>query len=157
MRILLLVTGHLLLAACTEPVQVDAPAPSGVAAGQCRTLVDALPDRVADQDARRVEPEDALAGAWGDPAIVLRCGVPAPAGLRPDSACFVVNGVGWFAEEDGRPVDGTQPVNGELVFTTIGRTAYVEVTVPPDYQPAADALVDLSAAVQAIPEERPCV
>lgn len=122
------------------------------------SLVGHLPDQVAGQESRGVQPAGALAGAWGDPPIVLRCGGAKPPLLKRDSACFVVNDVGWFAEEDGRPVTGTEPVDGEVVFTTIGRSAYVEVTVPPDYQPPADALIDLADVISAATQDvRPCV
>jgi hypothetical protein len=44
------------------------------------------------------------------------------------------------------------------VFTTIGRAAYVELSVPAEYEPAADALVDVAAVVKAaVPQVQPCV
>ncbi len=145
-------------AGCASDVDVTPTSPLGVAADQCNVLVDHLPDQVAGQTSRTVQPAGALAGAWGDPPIVLRCGGTQPPSLRRDSACFVVNDVGWFAEEDGKPVTGTEPVDGEVVFTTIGRSVYVEVTVPPDYQPPADALIDLAAVISAATQDvRPCV
>lgn len=117
-----------------------------------------MPERVAGQPSRSVQPSDALGAAWGDPAIVLRCGVPKPPALTASSSCFLADGVGWFATQDGHPDDGLQPVTGELVFTTVGRTPYVELSVPPDYQPASDALVDLAPAVKATTsQQRPCV
>lgn len=143
---------------CTADVEVPPTSPDGVAAEQCKQLISQLPDHVAGQEARSVQPAYTPAGAWGDPPIVLRCGVAKPASLRPDSSCFVVNDVGWLAEQDDQPVTGSEPVDGELVFTTIGRSAYVEVTVPSDYQPAADALVDLAGAIKAATDDvRPCV
>lgn len=146
------------MAGCTADVSVPPTSPSGAAAEQCTNLVAQLPDRVAGQEARSVQPATVLGGAWGDPPIVLRCGVAKPASLHPDSSCFVVNDIGWLAEQDGRPVTGPEPVDSELVFTTIGRSAYVEVSVPADYQPAADALVDLADAIAAATDDvRPCV
>jgi hypothetical protein len=143
---------------CSSDVEITAPGPTGIAVSQCRDLISQLPGHVAGQDARGVTPSDAPAAAWGDPAIVLRCGVDRPPALRPDSSCFVVNGVGWLTTQDGRPLSGDEPVTGEVVFTTIGRSAYVEVTVPPAYQPPADALVDLSSAISAATDDiRPCV
>ena len=145
-------------AGCSGEVEVSPTDPSGVAAEQCETLIADLPGHVAGQEARLVQPADALAGAWGDPPIVLRCGAVKPPLLRRDSSCFVVNDVGWFAEEDGRPVTGTESVDGEVVFTTIGRSTYVEVTVPPGYQPPARALVDLADVIAAATDDvRPCV
>ncbi len=153
-----MVATGLLLVGCTAEIEVTPTSPDAMTAEQCKDLIAELPDRVAGQAARSVQPSDALASAWGDPPIVVRCGVPKPTSLRPDSSCFVVNDIGWLAEQEGRPVTGTEPVDGELVFTTIGRSAYVEVTVPPDYQPAADALVDLAGAIATTTDDvRPCV
>ncbi len=92
--------------------------------------------------------EGRLAGAWGDPPIVLRCGVEKPAALKPTSTCHDVNGVGWLAEQ--------QP-DGWL-FTTIGRALYVSVEVPAEHEPAADALADLADVIgRHVPVTRPCV
>jgi hypothetical protein len=116
---------------------------------QCSRLVNRLPGHVAGQDRRYISPASALAGAWGDPAIVLRCGVRRPAALRPTSACFEINRIGWLATSNGRPVPTTSQGKGTLDFTTIGRSVYVKVTVPAAYRPQADALVDLAPAVAA--------
>ena len=114
----------------------------------CRSLVEALPQHVAGQARRTVSPQGALAGAWGDPPIVLRCGVPEPAALRPSSACAVVDHVGWFVQE----------LDEGYRFSTIGRATTVQVEVPYDYQPAANALVDLAGAVRgSVPQTEPCV
>jgi hypothetical protein len=135
----------LLPAGCSSTVDVGGPT-RGPA--ECRALVRGLPDTVDGQSRRDVQPEQALAAAWGDPPIVLRCGVPAPAALTASSTCAEVNGVGWFAEQRA----------DAYRFTTIGRSANVEVQVPYDYQPAADALVDLAADVRRqVPEVQPCV
>ena len=154
----MLIVAALTCAGCSGAVDVRTPVAGPVATKQCQRLIAVLPQRVAGQAVRDVHPADALAMAWGDPPVVLRCGVAKPAALRPDSACFVVNGVGWFARQNGRPVSGTEPVTAEIVFTTVGRSPYVEVAVPPDYQPAANALVDVAEAVSsATTERRPCV
>jgi hypothetical protein len=135
------------------PVAVDSPAvPAGQAAA-CRDLVDALPDRVADQERRAVEPDDGLTAAWGDPALVLRCGVGRPAGFDQVSPCQVVDDVGWFLPESaitGEPTD--------LVLTVVDRSPRVELFVPEEYYPPAAAMVDLAPAVTgAIEQTRPCL
>jgi hypothetical protein len=138
-----------LLAGCGGPGPVpvgSAPAPKGVRA-ECSRLIARLPSQVAGQDRRDVTPTSALAGAWGDPAIVVRCGVPRPAALRPTSYCFEVDRIGWLATQHGRPVSTTSQITGTLDFTTIGRSVYVEVSVPDAYRPQADALADLARAV----------
>lgn len=151
-------TGALLLAGCTRSLAVTATTPSGDVASQCAALVAAVPGTVAGQESRAVSPPDTYVAAWGDPAIVLRCGLPAPAALRPSSQCFVVDGIGWLVTQDGHQVDPRRVLPGTVEFTTIGRSAYVQVTVPEGDQPAADALVDLAATVMRhTTQVRPCV
>jgi len=89
---------------------------------------------------------DTTVATWGDPHIVLRCGVDKPAGLHPTSPCDVVNDGGWFSEQ----------IDDGWRFTTIGRAGNIEVTVPTSYAPQADALVDLSAAIKKMPQVRAC-
>jgi hypothetical protein len=139
-----------LLAGCgggPGPVHVAGPSPTGSARAQCSRLVAALPQRVAGNDRRDITPAGALAGAWGDPAVVLRCGVPRPAALRATSYCFEIDHVGWLATQHGKAVSVSSPVRGTLDFTTIGRSVYVEVSVPDAYAPQADALADVAGAV----------
>ncbi len=141
------------LAACggegPESFPVAPPQPTGPSALECAYLLDGLPDLVLEQEPRGVQPADASAAAWGDPAVVLRCGVERPAGLKPSSPCFVANDVGWFADESN---------DSEVVFTTIGRSTYVEVTVPAEYPQPSGALAELSAAVMgSTTEVLPCV
>jgi len=144
--------------ACTSPVAVDPPEGDPDTVPVCRLLVTDLPDEVDGQEARDVEPDDALVAAWGDPPIVLRCGVERPPWLQPTSFCFVINDVGWYAEDAGGPLDGTTAPQGEVVFTTIGRSPYVEITVPPDdSRSVVDPLTDVAAAIRrGTREEQPC-
>jgi hypothetical protein len=147
-------------AACggaTGALHVEVPSPDGAHAAQCAGLVSSAPATVDELSRRTFEPRSPYAAAWGDPAIVLRCGGAKPAALRPTSQCFVINGVGWFVSQNGKAVDPTQPVHGALDFTTIGRSVSVEVTIPSDYQPAADAIVDLTPTVKShTTVEHPC-
>jgi hypothetical protein len=85
----------------------------------CTALLAALPDSVADQPRREVEPADAWGAAWGDPAIVLRCGGPAPAGFDDVAACTTVNGVDWFVDEDA--VEALRGEAGSLPMSTVNR------------------------------------
>lgn len=128
-------TACLLVAACGSGLY-DFPTEQGTGA-ICRQIVDAVPEQVAGQDSTPVDSE--RVAAWGDPRIVLRCGVTRPAALTPTSRCDDVDGIGWFTEER----DG-----GAHVFTTIGRSPAVSVDVPPDIEPAAGALIDLADTVK---------
>jgi hypothetical protein len=137
----------LVLAACTSgggSPEVAVPSPDGEAARACRSLAEALPRRVGEQEREALDQDTPYAAVWGDPAIVLRCGVRSPAMLTPGSDTYDptadavdVNGVAWLLEEES---DGVR-------FTTTERTMFVEVTVPDDYAPEVNPLTDLAAAV----------
>ncbi len=121
-------------------MQVQPYEPVPGTAQVCAALLEVLPDTVLDAERREVEPGDVPAAAWGSPPIVLRCGVPSP---PPGDALMEVNGVAWL------PTPGA----GGSFLTTTGRVAYVEVAVPEAYDPPANAVVDLAAAVEAtVPE-----
>lgn len=136
-----------------DEVPVESPSLSGADATACSDLVDALPDRVADQQRRPVHPADAYAAAWGDPAIVLRCGVPTPRGFDEFATCQETNGVGWFI-----PEEQMQGEPAEILMTTIGFEQNVEVRLPEEYWPPAEAMVDLADAIkQTVREVEPCV
>ena len=144
---LVALAGASALTGCTRTVALPDPSPAASDLATCVRLMSALPDRVLDAERRFVTPGQ-LSAAWGKPVITLRCGVVKPPSLGDASQCFEVNGVGWFAEQ------GT----GGYLFTTIGRSTYVEVGVPSAYAPEANALVDLAAAVSANdPLVKPCV
>lgn len=136
---LLLLVPALLLSGCAKgvPVAVPDPEPTGQDALLCATLKADLPEKLLGQGTTATDPWSSLTTAWGDPAIVVRCGVPAPDALTETSQLLSVDGVDWFPEELERG----------YVFTTYGLALNVEVTVPDTYAPEAEALVELSPAV----------
>jgi hypothetical protein len=134
------VGAFLLMSACGGgSIDVSPPSPEASAAAACEALADNLPDTVQDGERRPTSPESELTAAWGNPEIVLRCGVPSPAAYEPTAQLVEVDGVEWFPEELERGYR----------FTTFGRSAFVEVVVPDRYQPEVNALVDLAPAVDA--------
>jgi hypothetical protein len=150
------VSRRLLLAAALCAALVTAGCGSGLSVDEyptapgtkvnCKGLFADRPLKVAGQKNRLVKDENA--SAWGDPAIILRCGVEKPEDLGPASRCDMVADVGWFSE---KIADG-------YLFTTIGRDFYVSVEVPHDYEPEADALADLADSVaRHDPVKKPCV
>ncbi len=144
-RVVVLATSATLLAGCGR-VAVDDPRPDEASVAVCAGVLADLPESVLDQGRRTVEP-GRYSAAWGKPAIVLRCGVAAPAALTNESECLEVDGVGWLAED----------ADGGTIFTTIGRPTYVEVAVPTRYAPESGALVDVGDAVVAHdPATKPC-
>ena len=135
-----LLTGLVLtVSSCSTPVDVFPPEPAPSARDVCGALAEQLPHVVVGREARDTEPDSDLTAAWGDPAIVLRCGVPEPEALEPTSELVTVDGVDWFPEQ----------LTAGYLFTTYGRVVFVEVSVPDDYAPEAGALTDLADAVQA--------
>ncbi|MGW1783539.1 DUF3515 domain-containing protein [Streptomyces sp. NPDC002143] len=122
------------------------PSPSATVTELCRNLDKELPSTVDDQGRRDPSPASALTAGWGNPAIILRCGVERPEKMSDENADGVeVDGVGWLLEEQ----DG-----GSFRFTTTLRRAYVEVTIPEERTGDGMApLVDVAASVKkAIPE-----
>ncbi len=139
-RPVLLVAGAVAcLAACGGPLTVEAPAPTAV----CKELLADLPAQVGDQQRRDVEGD--RAAAYGDPAILLRCGVGRPDELTTN--CNTVEGVDWYSREED---------DGLRVFT-VGREPVVEVWIPSRYGMSAAPLVDVAEAVKEHTESRsPC-
>ncbi|MFD4989555.1 DUF3515 domain-containing protein [Streptomyces sp. NPDC058374] len=122
------------------------PEPDGAAAALCQDLDDRLPQRVAGLERDDPRPESALTAGWGNPAIILRCGVPRPGAMNdPDADGVEADGVGWLMEERD---------DGSFRFTTTLRRAYVEVALPSQHVPEGLApLSDLAPAIgAAIPE-----
>jgi Protein of unknown function (DUF3515) len=131
-------------ARATGPVAVTPP-PSGspTTTAVCAALRKALPATLAGRPARPVTAE--RVAAWGDPPVVLRCGVR-PVPVPPDTnKQFEINGVRWFAQAHGSVV----------VFTTTDRTVPVEVTVPAISGNPADVPAELAGPVsKAVPAAR---
>ncbi|AYC38272.1 DUF3515 domain-containing protein [Streptomyces griseorubiginosus] len=117
------------------------PSPGTEVTELCENLDKALPSKVDGQDRRDPEPASALTAGWGDPAIILRCGVQRPSKMDdPEADGVEVNGVGWLLEKQD---------DGSFRFTTTLRKAYVEVTIPKQRTGNGMApLVDLAPAVK---------
>src|SRR5262249_19577431 len=109
--------------AALGPVSVAAP-PSGTAAARgCPAVISRLPVALGGPHARPAQSISPYVAAWGEPPIVLRCGVPRPAAFVQTSELTVINGVQWLPE---RHPDAT-------MWTVVDREVYVEVTVPTHY------------------------
>ncbi|TMQ97114.1 DUF3515 domain-containing protein [Actinomadura soli] len=133
-----------MIGACGDgAVQVPVPQPDTATERLCEGL--RLPEKVRGQGRRDTSPSSPLTAAWGSPSIALRCGVPRPATLHPTSQLVTINGIDWFG----------QPVNRPVTFTAVARQAYVEVTVPPKYNPAGDVLIELGPLIKATIPKKP--
>ena len=132
-----------LLTGCSTAVALE-PAPDATDPA-CADVIVRLPDTAA--DAERRETDAQATGAWGDPAsVLLRCGVE-PYGPTT-LPCDNVNGVDWIRDDSEAPT---------YVFTTYGRTPAVQVVVDSNAVSGTSALVDLEAAVAAIPQTTACL
>jgi hypothetical protein len=129
------------VAGCGTPaLHVAPPTPANAVVVACARLVDHLPNQLDHLNSRLVSPRSPLVHAWGSRPVVLRCGVPTPAGYDPQSASTAtVNGVAWF-----------QQVHREtVVWTAVRHTANIELTVPTSYDEQGSFLVELGAAIAA--------
>jgi hypothetical protein len=138
------------------PAVVATPPPSSAAAeAPCAQVLSRLPVRLAGLAPRVVHtmPSSPFVVAWGEPAIVLRCGVPRPTRFTATSSLLDVNGVSFLPVRAG----------GQTAFTAIDRAVYVEVDVPTSYSqpplgPLATAIGRALRQVckpQALPGEKP--
>ena len=140
----------LLLSACSAgPVAVEVPEVPDDEATACRDLVAALPDEVDGEERREVTGADGRAAAWGDPAIVLRCGVPQPADFTDTASCLQANGTGWFIPD---AVLASDDQTRDVTMTAVGFRPRVEVFLPGDYRP--DGVANASARIGSVVADR---
>jgi hypothetical protein len=103
--------------------------------GICRAVTRALPESLAQGvRRRRTEPDEGTTAAWGEPAIVLRCGVEAGA-ARDD--LYEFDGVQWAMHDTG----------ATRTWRTRDRAVEVEVVVPDHYDGQAELLGSLAKAL----------
>ena len=133
----------LTLAACSGAVDVDSPDIDARTRAACARFLDKVPEKVGDQERRKVEPDDAPAAAWGDPAIVVTCGVGMPKDFDRFSPCQEVNGIGWYI-----PDEALYDEVSDVQMTTIGIEPAVRIDLPAEYRPPAAVLVEVSDVVK---------
>lgn len=144
-----------LITGCGRQVAIEPPPnPPPI----CGELIENLPDSVDGSGRRPTTPDSPATAAWGEPPIVLRCGVPRPNALDSTAVLFDVDGIPWFPEDlqagvvfttilpVGLPVgpDPSRSADGDAVD---GDFAYVEVVVPAAYPSPGAILTDLAPAL----------
>ena len=109
----------------------------------CRALVRDLPDTLVGEQSVAVTGATAYGAAWGDPAIVLTCGVE-PLDLGDAPRCVVADGVGWLVPDEDAAGDR------DATFTADGYRPRVRVEIPDDYLPeqGASVLAELAAPLK---------
>jgi len=121
-----------------RPVRVDPPTAASDPA--CTALARRLPATVQGNARVATSSDSPAVAAWGDPAVIWRCGV-APPGPTTDE-CIEVDGVDWVRH----------PLSDGQSFTTFGRDPAVQVLVPHDYAPEPLLLPPFSRAVSVLPQ-----
>ena len=135
-----------LLAGCGDDApELHAADMSAEDAQACRDFVAALPDTLAGQDAVEVEGDTEYGAAWGDPAIVLTCGVPQPSDFTNTSTCLETAGVGWYVPDDVLLSDDE---SRDVTMTAVGYRPRVQVLLPGEYRP--DGFPNTGAAIGAV-------
>lgn len=97
------------------------------------------PATVANQKSRPVSTKSITVHAWGDPAIIARCGLTAPG--PTSTGCLTVDGIDWV---------GTKLSDGGR-YLTYGRSPAIEVLVPTKYD-ELPPLGAFTAAARQIPQ-----
>ncbi|MGH3899234.1 MAG: DUF3515 domain-containing protein [Pseudonocardiaceae bacterium] len=127
-----LVVGVLIVAAQVrgrpqDPVGLaGVPAPAAESA-DCMRLQAALPEKLdrgeqgALQRRQLAVPAPAGAAAWGEPPVVLRCGLDRPTDLTTTSRLLAISGVQFF----------TLPSPGTSTWVAVDRPVYIVVDLPP--------------------------
>lgn len=135
----------LLVAAACGPGHptVEAPAVPDAHRDACVRIITALPADVGNQPRRDIDGGPFVA-AWGDPPIVLRCGVGTPSGFGPTSLCQRANDIDWYV-----PEESIDDAGADVVMTTVGREPALEVSVPARYRPHSpgNVMIDLEPVI----------
>lgn len=124
---------------------VDVPPVTAEAQEHCPAVMSGLPLELTGERSRRVDSDTLFAYAWGEPPIVLVCGVDRPEGFVVGTGTIQINGVQWY-------VDTSDP--GSTVWTTVDRPVNVQVTVPPDTDSAPVTVLSTRIA-EALPYVEP--
>ena len=126
-------------------LHVDAPIPDPTADAPCTSLFQQLPVQLEGDDPRIVQSASPYVRAWGDPPVVLVCGVAKPAGFTADAGLIQINGVAWYVDTSAKDT---------VVWTAVDRAVYVQVQVPASADSAS--VTDLTAPiVNALPTQVP--
>lgn len=141
-----LVVIGLILTGCGRQVAVEPPSqPPAI----CSALVAGLPPAVDGAGQRPTTPDSPATAAWGEPPIVLRCGVSPPAALSPTSVLLEVDGIGWLPEplEAGTVFTAVEFDGGELGGEDAS-TLFIEVVIPQAYASPGGIIADISSGLR---------
>lgn len=138
------------LAPDTGPLAVPtAPAP-GADGRWCTEFMEFVPDQLDDQPRRELLVAEPGVAAWGDPAMILRCGLADPAELRCDATLTQVLG------KDGGPVEWLETRAGSSVtYLAVDRPVRIAITL--SASTTLTPVQELSEIIeQALPAQKVC-
>lgn len=124
---------------------VDVPPVTPEADASCPALMSSLPLELTGEPSRRVQSDSPFAYAWGDPPIVLICGVDRPVGYVAGVSAIQINGVQWYVDTDDPDT---------TVWTTVDRPVYVQIALPSSVDSAPVTALTMQIA-QAFPYREP--
>jgi hypothetical protein len=127
------------------PLPVEVPPVTPEADEYCPAVMSGLPLELAGEPSRPVQSDSPFAYAWGEPPVVLVCGVDRPAGWVVGASAIQINGVQWY-------VDTADPET--TVWTTVDRPVYVEIALPASVDSAPVTALTTELA-QALPFQEP--
>ncbi|WP_232796855.1 DUF3515 domain-containing protein [Blastococcus atacamensis] len=124
---------------------LEVPPVTPAAEEHCPAVMGTLPLELAGEVSRRVQSDSPYVYAWGEPPVVLTCGVERPAGWTVSAAAIQINGVQWY-------VDTADP--DSTVWTAVDRPVYVEVRLPSGVDSAPVTALTVPLA-EALPYQEP--
>ena len=124
---------------------LDTPPVTPEAEASCPALMANLPLELAGDPSRRVDSDSPYVYAWGDPPVVLTCGVERPEGWTVGTSAIQINGVQWH-------VDTGDPES--TVWTAVDRPVYVELRLPSGVDSAPVTALTVPLA-EALPYQEP--
>lgn len=127
------------------PVHVPKVPRTEIADRWCPKMLAALPLKVGGLERRKVSGGNEYAAAWGNPAVIVHCGVARPKTLTKTSPTVIVNTVQWLVPQGNNP---------NPVWTAVDRSVYIDITIPATY--SGDAmLTDVGKAITKTLAKRP--
>lgn len=132
----------------TGPVPVPAFGHPGADTAACKVLMPKLPEDLSGSKQRAVEGGDNEGvAAWGDPVILLRCGVETPQELNCSAALTQVDGVAWLQlDSDGSP---------DTTYIAADRSVRIAITLPD--QSGTGPIQEISDVISAnLQARQPC-
>ena len=124
----LLAVTALLLSGCSSSVEITSTGLDDDGEAACRGLVEDLPSTLFEQESVDVS-GDGIGAAWGDPAVVLTCGAPAPEEFNAWSRCSEIEGIGWFI-----PESQMKDFESDVVITAQSHDPRVQLLIPAEHR-----------------------